>query len=108
VIALDPVVEIVHPPVLHRRCTPAFGLKLCVAAARAGFLSVLITRGRPACAVERSVLTRNLLAEVVFRLVAPWPRSPGPGAGEYGITPPHRHPGPARRQHHGNVTPSRA
>jgi hypothetical protein len=45
-------------------------LRSVIAAARAGFLSVLITLGGRACAVDRSVLARNLVAEAVFRLVA--------------------------------------
>ena len=40
-----------------------------IAAARAGFFAVLITLGDPACAVDRSVLARNLFTEAVFRLV---------------------------------------
>jgi hypothetical protein len=43
-------------------------LSSVIAAVRAAFLSVLITRGGTG-ALERSVLARNRLAEAVFRLV---------------------------------------
>jgi hypothetical protein len=69
VIALDAVVEILHPPVDHRLRTPHVGLELGDRRGQRGFLSVLITRGGTPFPLERSVLAKNGFAEAVVRRV---------------------------------------